>query len=107
MWIEDPYAGVLFEVEESPPLTRLHWEMVEALKGLCVTIYYGEGIGVFTPHLTLVQQISPAEAEAATAVVQRLAPKYTFAVSEAALVGRRGGVAWETLATVPIGSAAS
>ncbi len=103
VWGEGSDAVVVLEVEQSPPLTRLHWELVEALKALCTTTYYGEDISEFAPHLTLVQQIPLAEAEAAAAFVERLAVTYTFPVTEAALVGRRGGVAWETLATVPIG----
>lgn len=106
VWSDEHGSGVLLHVEAAPDGVRLHWQLVEELKGLATTIYYGEDIGVYTPHLTIVQQIPAAEAEAAVAVVKRELPSFTFTVTELALVGRRGGLAWETLTTFPLGPAA-
>jgi len=105
VWSDEGGGGVLFHVEESPELTRLHWRLVEELKGLAVTTYFGEDIGVYTPHLTIVQQIPGNEARAAVPVVERLSSGFTFLVTETALVGRRGCTAWETLTTFPLGRA--
>lgn len=105
VWSDAGGSGVLFHVEESPELTRLHWQLVEQVKGLATTVYYGEDIGVYTPHLTVVQQIPAADAEAAAPVIERSAASgFTFPVAETALVGRRGGTAWETIATFPLGT---
>jgi 2'-5' RNA ligase len=106
VWSDEHGSGVLLHVEAADEGVRLHWQLVEALKGLGTTIYYGEDIGVYTPHLTIVQQIPVAEAEAASAVVERELTSVTFTVTELALVGRRGGLAWGTLSTFPLGTAA-
>jgi 2'-5' RNA ligase len=104
VWSDEGGSGVLFHVEESPELTRLHWQLVERATGLATTIYYDEDIGVYTPHLTVVQQIPAEDARAAVPVIERLAPDgFTFPIAETALVGRRGGTAWETIATFPFG----
>lgn len=103
VWDDEAGSGVLFEVEEAPELARLHWRLVERLKGLATTIYYGEDIGVYTPHLTIVQQIPAEDAEAAVPVIEKLSSGFSFPVAEVALVGRRGGAAWETLTTFPLG----
>ena len=103
VWSDEGGSGVLFHVEESPELKRLHWRLVEQVTGLAATIYYGEDIGVYTPHLTVVQQVPAEAAEAAVPAIERLAPSgFTFPVAETALVGRRGGTAWETIATFPL-----
>ncbi len=105
VWSDEAGGSVLFEIEESPELTRLHWQLVEQLKGLATTIYYGEDIGSYRPHLTVVQQIPAEAAEAAVPAIERLSPDgFTFLVTETALVGRRGGTAWETLTTFPLGT---
>jgi 2'-5' RNA ligase len=106
IWSDEHGSGVLLHVESAPEGVRLHWQLVEVLKRLGTTIYYGEDIGVYTPHLTIVQQIPAAEAEAARALVERELPSFTFTVTELALVGRRGGLAWETLTMFPLGTAA-
>lgn len=105
IWSGEAGSSVLFEVEESPELTRLHWRLVEQVKGLATTIYYGEDIGVYTPHLTVVQEIPRSDAEAAVPVIERRSSGFTFLVTETALVGRRGGAAWETLTTFPLNAA--
>jgi 2'-5' RNA ligase len=105
VWSDEHGSGVLLHVEASPEGIRLHWRLVEELKGLGTTIYYGEDIGVYTPHLTIVQQIAAADAKAARVIVERELPGFTFTVTELALVGRRGGLAWETLTTFPLGPA--
>ncbi|HZO24710.1 MAG TPA: 2'-5' RNA ligase family protein [Chloroflexota bacterium] len=104
IWSDEAGSGVLFEIEESPELTRLHWQLVEQVKELATTIYYGEDIGSYRPHLTVVQQIPHADADAAVPMIERLSAGFTFLVTKTALVGRRGGTAWETIATFPIGS---
>jgi 2'-5' RNA ligase len=103
VWADEAVGGVLFHVDESPALTRLHWQLVEALKDLATTSYSGEDTGVYTPHLTVVQEIPAEAAQAAIPAIERLAPGFSFPVSEVALVGRRGGTAWETIATFPLG----
>lgn len=105
VWSDEGGSGVLFHVEESPEVTRLHWQLVEQVTGLARTIYYGEDIGVYTPHLTVVQQIPAGDAQAAVPTIERLAASgFTFPVTETALVGRRDGTAWETIATFPLGA---
>lgn len=105
-WADGPHGGAWLEVEESEGLTALHWRMVEDLRDLCTTTYHGEDTGQFRPHLTLVQQIPAEQVDAVISVIERFDTRYTFSVSEAALVGRRAGIAWETIATFPIGPAA-
>ena len=95
------YATVVFEMRAADEGVRLHSQLVEELAGLATTIYDGEDIGVYTPHLTIVQQIAPEQADAAMPVIERLLPPFSFTATEAALVGRRGGMAWETLTTFP------
>jgi 2'-5' RNA ligase len=102
VWSDGAGSGVLFEVEGPPELTRLHWQIVEELKGLATTVYYGEDSGVYTPHLTVVQQIPAEDAEAAVPAIERLASGFTFPVGEVALVGRRRGATWETFTTFPL-----
>jgi 2'-5' RNA ligase len=96
------HASVVVEMRADDEGVRLHWQLVEELAGLATTIYYGEDVGVYTPHLTIVQEIAPEQAEAALPVIERLLPPFSFTATEAALVGRRGGVAWETLTTFPL-----
>ena len=104
-WADGPHGGAWLAVEGPPELTTLHWRLVEASRDLCTTIYHGEDTGQFTPHLTLVQQIPAEQVKAAVSVIERFETRYAFPVSELALVGRRGGIRWETLATFPLGSA--
>jgi 2'-5' RNA ligase len=104
VWSDEAGSGVLFRVEESAELTRLHWQLVEQLQGLATTIYPGEDTGSYHPHLTVVQQIPAEAAEAAVPIVNQHAPSgFAFLVTEIALVGRRHGTAWETLTTFPLG----
>jgi 2'-5' RNA ligase len=106
IWTDEHGSSVVLHAEAAPECVRLHWQLVEDLKGLGTTIYYGEDIGVYTPHLTIVQQIPAADAKAASVIVERELPGFTFTVTELALVGRRGGLVWETLTTFPLGPAA-
>ena len=104
-WADGPYGGAWLAVAESEPLAALHWRLVQALRGLCTTTYHGEDTGQFRPHLTVVQQIPAEQVDAAVSVIGRFNTAYAFSVSEAALVGRRGGTRWETLSSFPIGTA--
>jgi 2'-5' RNA ligase len=97
-------GGVLLAVQPSDALMALHQELVAALRDRCETIYGMEITGTFRPHLTIVQQIPVAALAGAQDLVERASPRYTFAVTEAVLVGRRGGRQWEPLRTTPIGS---
>jgi 2'-5' RNA ligase len=100
-------GGVAFSVSESEPLIALHRRLVSDLRGLCNTIYSMEGeYGTFHPHLTLVQQLPAAVLDDARRLADRAGSEWTFPAREAALVGRRGGTAWEALLTFPIGSPA-
>jgi len=87
-----------------PPgaLLALHHRLVEELRPLCRTIYELEGATAFRPHLTLVQQLSPDQLDAARPTVQQANLHVTFDATEASLVGRRIGRAWETLRAFPI-----
>lgn len=98
-------ATIVLSVELSAALIRLHWHLVEHLRGLATTDYYGEDTGDFHPHLTLVQEIPLSELDAALTVIDRHQPDYVFEAAEAALCGRRAGQTWEPLATFPIGRA--
>jgi 2'-5' RNA ligase len=102
VWTDGSDGSVVCEVEASEEGVRLHWQLVEVLAGLATTTYYGEDIGVYTPHLTIVQEIPTPEAEAAVPIIERSLTGFTFTVTELALVGRRGGEAWETLTTFPL-----
>jgi 2'-5' RNA ligase len=95
------YVGL--RVDESVPMSRLHWNLVSDLRDLCVTTYGNEATDRFSPHLTIVQQISADDVPDSQAVVERFHPSFTFDVTEVALVGRRGGTAWESLATFAVG----
>lgn len=101
---DERLAGFAVRVENSEPLEALHWQLVRALKDLGRTTYGGEDIGVFTPHLTLVQDIPTAGVPATLQVIQQLQPGYSFEAAEVALVGRRGGKVWETLAAFRLGN---
>jgi 2'-5' RNA ligase len=98
-------AIITLRVENTEPLDAFHWHLVREIKDLCVTDYFGEDIGFFRPHITLVQAFPPEEMAWALAVVQRHQPRYTFEAIEASLCGRRDGQTWEPLATFPLGSA--
>lgn len=104
-WTDDRHGGAWLAVEESAGLTALHWRLVEELRDLCTTTYHGEDTGQFRPHLTVVQQIPAEQVGPTVARIERFDTAYTFPVSEAALVGRRAGIAWETIATFPLGPA--
>ncbi|HET7767724.1 MAG TPA: hypothetical protein VFN74_03045, partial [Chloroflexota bacterium] len=57
----------------------------------------------FHPHLTIVQQISASEIEAARGLVEAANLSIDFPATEASLVARRVGNEWETLQSYPIG----
>lgn len=98
---QDGYIGL--RVDESEPMSRLHWHLVTDLQDLCDTTYGKEATDQFSPHLTIVQQI-PAEClPEAQAIVERFHPSFNFDVTEFSLVGRRGAAVWESLATFAIG----
>ena len=100
----DGLATIALTVEPSAALVRLQWHLVEHLRGLARTDYYGEDIGSYHPHLTLVQDIPLAVIDEALAVIERHQPRYACEVREAALCGRRKGVAWEPIRVYPLGS---
>ena len=104
--VDGPYVGAWLTVEPSDVLSALHWRLVEQLADHGETIYPGESTGDFRPHLTIVQEV-PAEHEASIlATINAAEHRFTWTASEVALVGRRGGLAWETLATFPLGAQA-
>jgi 2'-5' RNA ligase len=100
-------ATVVLTVEPTAALVRLHWHLVEHLRGLATTDYHGEDIGSFHPHLTLMEALPPSDLDVALRVVEAAAPAYTLVATEATLCGRRGGHTWETLAAYPLGSTAA
>jgi 2'-5' RNA ligase len=104
VWGNDVSGTVVFEVDAPPAFAQLHWKLVEVLDGLATTRYHGEDSGVYTPHLTVVQEIPPEAARAAVPVIERMASGFRFDVTEIALVGRRAGTVWETLTTFPLGN---
>jgi 2'-5' RNA ligase len=103
---DEEQAIITLRVENSEPLDAFHWQLVREIKDLCVTDYFGEDIGVFRPHITLVQAFPTDETAWALAVVKRFRPRYAFEATEAALCGRRGGQVWEPLAVFPLGEPA-
>jgi 2'-5' RNA ligase len=102
LWGDDRLAIFTLSVEASEPLSDFHWHLVREIKDLAVTDYYGEDIGIFSPHITLVQDFPTVEVPAALAAIKRFSPRYTFEATEAALAGRRGGTVWEPLAVFPL-----
>ena len=101
-WEDGQFVGAWLDVEPSEALSRLHWQLVAALADHGETIYFGEAEGTFRPHLTIVQDVPLARAEVILPTIDRFGHRFTWTVSEIALVGRRGGTAWETLATFPL-----
>ena len=96
-------GGVGLAIQETEPFFALHHRLVADLQPLCRTIYEAELTQIFHPHLTIVQQL-PAEAlEPARAVVEAANLHVDFPATEASLVARRAGTAWETLQSFPIG----
>jgi 2'-5' RNA ligase len=98
------HASIALRVDEVAPLTALHRALVAALADLGQTVYPGESEGRFTPHLTLVEQIPTSALDGALATTRQHQPRFTFTAGEATLAGRRGGLVWESLHTVPIGT---
>jgi len=102
--VDGDWSNCWLEADDCPPMTRLHEALVSALSGLCTTTYVGEAEGTFVPHLTLAQQFPLASADAARDILTAASPQFTFRVSAIALVGRRGGTAWETIRSYPLGT---
>jgi 2'-5' RNA ligase len=105
--VDDEWSNCWLQVDDCPPMSRLHEALVAALAGLATTAYPGEAEGIYTPHLTLAQEFLPADADAARATLTAESPQFTFPVAAITLVGRRGGTAWETIRSYPLGTAAS
>jgi len=99
----DGWSNAWLEVDACLPMTRLHDALMAALADQARTIYAADIEDVFRPHLTLAQQFPPGAADAARAVLASAPPQFTFPVTEIALVGRRGGTAWEPIRTFPLG----
>lgn len=100
--VDGPYCGVWLDVEHTRAIHALHDELVRTLADHGKTIYAGEAEGRFRAHLTIVEEV-PAEQEAAIlATIERFDHRFAWTAREVALVGRRGGAAWETLTTPPL-----
>lgn len=101
-WAEGSLTGAWLDVEQNEALSALHWRLVERLADHGETIYPGEASGEFRPHLTIVQEL-PGELEASiVATINAAEHRFSWTAHEVALVGRRGGLAWETLKTFPL-----
>ena len=96
-------GGVGLAVRESDAFFALHRRLAADLQPLCRTIYEAELTNTFHPHLTIVQQISASEIEAARRLVEAANLSIDFPATEASLVARRVGNEWETLQSYPIG----
>ena len=105
VWRHDDRSTVVLLAEVPPEVEALHWDLIAALKWLCVPAapYRDEESAPYHPHLTLVQTILRANEAAALATIERFSPGYAFTAAEATLMGRRGGTRWERLASFPIG----
>jgi len=102
-WSEGPFCGAWLDVAPSEPLSALHWRLVEELAAHGETIYPGESSGEFRPHLTIVQEIPAERIASVVATINAAEHHFTWTAPEVALVARRGGLAWETLTTFPLG----
>jgi 2'-5' RNA ligase len=105
VWRRDDRSTIVLLAEVEPAVESLHWDLLDAMRGLCApaSSYRDEETSPYHPHLTLVQNIDSSDEELALAAIERLGPAYTFTASDACVMGRRGGRSWETLATFPIG----
>ena len=96
-------GGVALLVEPSDAFLALHRRLVEDLHTHCRTIYDMELTNTFRPHLTIVQQIPIGLVAGSRSLVEAAQSRYTFPATEAVLVGRRIGQAWESLRAMQIG----
>jgi 2'-5' RNA ligase len=97
-------GGIGLAIQESDEFFALHRRLAADLTPLCRTIYEAELTNTFHPHLTIVQQIPAAAIQPARAIVEAANLSIDFPATEASLVGRRVGQAWETLESFPIGT---
>ena len=97
-------GGVGLAIQESDAFFALHRRLAADLGPLCRTIYEAELTNTFHPHLTIVQQIPASAIEPARATVEAANLHIDFPATEASLVGRRTGHAWETLQSFPLGT---
>ena len=97
-------GGVGLAIQGSDAFFALHRRLAADLAPLCRTIYEAELTNTFHPHLTIVQQIPASAVEPARATVEAANLHLDFPATEASLVARRIGQAWETLRSFPIGT---
>jgi 2'-5' RNA ligase len=98
------FASVGIAVVAPPELAALHARVEEDLADLCAPLDPREDRTAFHPHLTVVQQVDPAAVPTIRAGLDALGPIPAFELRAAALVGRRVGGEWETLAVAPFGA---
>lgn len=103
-WSEGLYCGAWLDVEMTDALATLHWRLVDQLVDHGETIYPGEASGEFRPHLTVVQEVAAELTDSVVATINAAEHRFAWTAREVALVGRRGGQNWETLATFPLGA---
>lgn len=97
-------GGIGLAIQESDAFFALHRRLAADLASLCRTIYEAELTNTFHPHLTIVQQIPVSAIEPARATVESANLHIDFPATEASLVARRAGQAWESLRSFPIGT---
>ena len=93
------FASVGIAVESGPELRDLHRRLVEALGDLHPLGEPAEDPERYHPHLTIVQQIPLSAVPIVLAEITAFGAIEAFELHEAAVVGRRVGGQWETLAT--------
>ena len=103
-WIEGAHVGAWLDVESNNWLDGLQEWLVLLLADHGETIYPGEASGEFRPPLTIVQELPAALEPTVLATITATQHRFTWTAREVGLVGRRGGLAWETLATFPLGA---
>ena len=103
-WSEGLFCGAWLDVELTDALVALHWRLVEELADHGETIYPGEASGEFRPHLTIVQEVASELIESVVETINVSEHRFAWTAHEVALVARRGGLDWETVATFPLGS---
>jgi 2'-5' RNA ligase len=87
-----------------PELAALHARVEEEIAGLCAPLDPREDRIAFHPHLTIVQQVDQTALPTILARLDEFGPIPAFELGEAALVGRRIGADWQTLALAPFGA---
>ena len=103
-WNEGLFCGAWLDVELTDALAALHLRLVEELADHGETIYPGEASGKFRPHMTIVQEVAADLIESVVETINAAEHRFSWTAHEVALVGRRGGLAWETLTTFPLRS---